>query len=53
MNYSFVIQAVIQVVTQAVPAESARGQRGHQDRLSTQTDESWTRPAGRERPTCV
>ena len=26
MNYSFVIQTVILVVTQAVPAESARGQ---------------------------
>ena len=38
MNYSFVIQAVIQFVIQALPADSARGQRGHQDRLSTQTD---------------
>ena len=38
MIYSFVIQAVIQVVIQAVPADSARGQRGHQDRLPTQSD---------------
>ena len=38
MNYSFVIQAVIQDVISTVPAYSARDQRGHQDRLSTQTD---------------
>ena len=38
MNYSFVIQAVIKFVIQALPADSARGQRDHQDKLSTQTD---------------
>ena len=31
MNHSFVIQAVIQSVTQAVPADDARGRRDHQD----------------------
>ena len=35
MNYSFVILAVIQFVTQAVPADADRGRRGHHDRLST------------------
>ena len=50
MNYSFVIQAVIQFVTQAVPADAARGRRDHQDRPSTQTD--WRpRGLGRGRPT--
>ena len=38
MNYSFVIQAVIQFVIQALPADYARGRQDHQDRLSTQTD---------------
>ena len=31
MNSSFVIQAVIQFVTQAVPADAARGRQDHQD----------------------
>ena len=44
MNYSFVIQ----VVTQAVPTDSARGQQGHQDRLSTQSD--WCPRAWFSRP---
>ena len=50
MNSSFVIQAVIQFIIQALPASSARGRRDHQDRLSTQTD--WRpRGLGRGRPT--
>ena len=52
MNYSFVIQAVIQFVTQAVPADADRGRRGHLDRLSTQTD--WRpRGLGRGKPMCA
>ena len=50
MNYSFVIQAVIQFVIQALPADPARGQQGHQDSLATQTD--W-RPWAREAYVCV
>ena len=51
MNYSVVIQAVIQFVTQAVPADASSG-RGHQDRLSTRTD--WRpRGLGRGKPTCA
>ena len=50
MNYSFVIQAVIQFVIQALPAGSVRGRRDYQDRSSTQTD--WRpRGLGRGRPT--
>ena len=50
MNYSFVIQAVIQFVIQALPADAARGRRDHQDRLSTQMD--WRpRGLGSGRPT--
>ena len=48
MKYSFVIQTVIQVVTQAILADSARGQQGHQDRLSTQSD--WRPRAWFSRP---
>ena len=50
MNYSFVIQAVIQFVIQVLPAGSARGRRDHQDRPSTQTR---LRGLGRGRPTGV
>ena len=46
MNYSLVIQAVIQFVIQALPADSATGRRNHQDSLSTQTNwRPWAREA--------